>query len=152
MRALFAQRLHRYLTETPEARLLTADIGYGVLDSVRSEHRAQCVDFGAAEQLMLGAACGMALSGLKPICYSITPFLLYRPFEWIRNFLNHDKISVRLACVGRGRDYGPMGFTHWADDMFPIMGEFTNIRVFTGAEQFDQFFSHDGPAYISIRK
>src|SRR5678816_374052 len=116
MRALFAKRLHRHLAETPAARLLTADIGYGVLDAILSQHRQQCVDFGAAEQLMIGAACGMALSGLKPICYSITPFLLYRPFEWIRNFLNHDRIPVKLAAVGRGRDYGDLGFTHWAED------------------------------------
>jgi transketolase len=152
MRALFARRLHRYLAETPAARLLTADIGYGVLDAIRSQHRAQCQDFGAAEQLMIGAACGMALSGLQPICYSITPFLLYRPLEWIRNFLNHDKIPVKLVGVGIGRDYGNLGFTHWAEDASEIMRTLPNIRTFIGMDEWELFFNCEQPAYLNLRK
>jgi len=132
--------------------LLTADIGYGVLDAIRLQHRAQCQDFGAAEQLMLGSACGMALSGLKPICYSITPFLLYRPFEWIRNFLDHDRIPVKLVGVGRGRDYASLGFTHWAEDDSRIMQQLPNIRCFREVSEFEGFLQCEEPAYLNLRK
>jgi len=152
MRALFAKRLLEHLRETPTARLLTADIGYGVLDQIRTERSAQCQDFGAAEQVMIGAACGLALSGKKPICYSITPFLLYRPFEWLRNFLNHDRIPVKLVGVGIGHDYGKLGFTHWAGDAPQIMRQLPNIQTFVGMDEWELFFETSEPAFLNLRK
>jgi transketolase len=50
------------------------------------------------------------------VVYSITPFVLYRPFEWIRNYLDHEKIPVKLVGGGRDKDYGYLGFSHWAEE------------------------------------
>ena len=157
MRADFAKFLHdQALPADPGLRLLTADIGYGIFDRIRLDYPKQFVDFGAGEQLMIGAACGMALSGLRPVCYSITPFLLYRPFEWLRNFLHHDRIPVKLVGGGRDRDYGHLGFTHWAEDDAAILATLPNIKVFkpeiADPSVFNAFLWHDGPAYLNLRK
>lgn len=156
MRAAFATHLHHALAGNPQLRLLTADIGYGILDRIRLDYPERFTDFGASEQLMIGAACGMALSGLEPVCYSITPFVLYRPFEWLRNFLHHDKIPVKLVGAGRDKDYGHLGFTHWAEDDTAILAALPNIRVFkpeTNLEFiFAEFLAHPGPAYLNLCK
>ena len=159
MRNDFAKHLHSAMSQDPALRLLTADIGYGLWNQIRIDYPHRFTDFGAAEQLMIGAASGMALSGLKPVCYSITPFLLYRPFEWLRNFLHNDQINVKLVGGGRDKDYDHLGFTHWAEDDEKIMAALPGIKVFkptmpftTHDSPFTHFLNHRGPAYLNLSK
>ena len=57
-------------------------------DKLKKDFPDRVINPGASEQLMMGMASGMAMDGFKPIVYSITPFILFRPFDFIRNFLN----------------------------------------------------------------
>lgn len=157
MRKEFADLLYSRMAADRSVRLLTADIGYGALDKIRLDMPTRFVDFGASEQLMVGAACGMALSGLKPVCWTITPFLLYRPFEWLRNYLHQDRIPVKLVGVGRGRDYEELGPSHWACDDESVLSALPGIAHFrpsagTLAHCFERFMTCDGPAYINIER
>ena len=63
--------------------------------------------------LMVGMGIGMAMEGKIPICYSMTPFVLYRPFELIRTYIDHENITVKLIGAGRDKDYDWLGFSHW---------------------------------------
>ena len=74
---------------------LTADLGFGLLDQVRNAFPDRFYNVGAAEQLMIGVAIGMAEEGLTPVCYSMSSFLLYRPFEFLRNYVNYEKINIK---------------------------------------------------------
>lgn len=152
----FAELLHQEMAINPKLRLLTADLGYGILDKVRRDYPHRCIDFGAAEQLMIGAAVGMAIEKLPPICYSITPFVLYRPFEWLRNFMHHDQIPVKLVGAGRDRDYGHLGFTHWAEEDEAVLRSLPNITVFKPQTDvradFMQWLYNAKPAYLNLRK
>jgi transketolase len=93
---------------------------------------------------MIGIAVGLALQGSKPFCYSITPFLLYRPFEWIRNYLNHERIPVRLAGCGLDEDYSVDGFTHHASDAVSVLNLFPAIRKHFPVDK------EDVPGIVSI--
>ncbi len=109
--------------------VLTGDLGYGMWDDVRKDFPAQFVNVGSAEQALIGISIGLALKGLTPITYSITPFLLYRPFETIRNYLNQESIPVKLIGSGRGRDYLHDGFSHWSEEDKKVMKVFGNITA-----------------------
>lgn len=156
MRKQFADWLHEQMGRDPRLRLVTADIGYGLWNQIRLDYPHQFIDVGAAEQLQIGVGAGLALAGLKPVCYSITPFLLYRPFEWLRNLLHTDGIPVKLVGGGRDRDYGTLGATHWAEDDERILATLPNIRMFKPATAdpliFREFLNHHGPAYLNLAK
>ena len=160
MRKKFSEILHREMSKSEDIILLTSDLGYGLWDRIKIDYPDRFLDFGSAEQLMIGAACGIAMEGKSPICYSITPFLLYRPFEWIRNYLNEECIKVKLVGGGRDRDYGYLGSTHWAIDDIDILSSFNNIKKYKSTPRDDselekivlEFLRVQSPAYINLKK
>ena len=107
--------------------LLTGDLGYGVLDKILKDFPDRSFNVGAAEQLLVGMAIGMAQEGKIPVCYSITPFLLYRPFEFIRNYLSQEDIPVKLVGSGRNKEYAIDGFSHWCDEDLAVLRLFPSI-------------------------
>ena len=104
VRKKFVSLLHEEMKINDKIVLVLGDLGYGHFDKIREEFPNRVFNPGAAEQLMLGMACGMAMEGLIPVCYSMTPFILYRPFEVIRTFIDHEKNSGNpSSCWPRQR-------------------------------------------------
>jgi transketolase len=156
MRKQFAKMLHEAMGTDSRIFLLTADLGYGILDDIRRDYPDRAINVGSCEQLMIGMAVGLANSGFIPVCYSITPFLLYRPFEMIRNYVNYEKVNIKLAGTGRDKDYSHDGITHWAEDDMTIMKCLPNISLFKPKELTDDVFKYflfsDKPVYLNLRR
>jgi len=161
MRKQFASFLHQEMARDEKVMMLTGDLGYGLWDRIKIDYPDRFINFGSAEQLMMGAAAGLAMDGLKPFVYSITPFLLYRPFEFIRNQIDHENLGVKLVGGGRGRDYGYLGFTHWSEDDLKVISCFKNVKSFVPDEKSDEtslftafrnFADESAPSYLSLKK
>lgn len=130
MKHAFADELYKQMKENDKVWLLCGDVGFGVLDKIKKDFPDRFLNMGVAEQNMVGVACGMAHSGLIPFVYTITPFLVYRALEFIRNDVNYDKANVKLIAMGRGDDYKDLGMSHCAKDDKQIMFLFRNIMKF----------------------
>jgi transketolase len=138
--------------------VLLGDLGYGLFDNLREEFPDRCINFGASEQLMLGAATGLALENKIPVCYSITPFLVYRPFEFIRNYLHEENIPVKLVGSGRDKDYLSAGYTHHSSEIGSILDQLPNIEQFFPSDESEllklikEFVYSNKPSFLSLRK
>ena len=158
MRKSFAKLLYNEMLNNQDIVLITGDLGYGLWDDIRRDFPDRFHNVGSAEQLMMGAAVGMAMEGKIPVVYSITSFLLYRPFELIRNYLDHENIPVKLVGGGRDRDYGYLGFSHWAEDDKDIMSNFKNINIHHPENQdelekdFNNLINSNEPHYINLKR
>tara|TARA_B110000977_G_scaffold2938_1_gene4051 strand:- start:760 stop:1230 length:471 start_codon:yes stop_codon:yes gene_type:complete len=156
MRREFAKKLYDAMEKDDRIFLITADLGYGVLDDIRRDFPKRAINIGSSEMLMVGIAVGLAQSGYVPVCYSITPFLLYRPFELIRNYMNYEKANVKLVGSGRDDDYAHDGISHWAGDDVDIMTALKNIQIYKPEkmtdEVFTQFMYNDKPSYINLSR
>lgn len=130
MRGWFSWELHHHMVSNHKIWVITGDLGYGMFDRIRDDFPKHFINVGSAEQAMIGIGVGLALEGKIPLVYSITPFLLYRPFETIRNYINREKIPVKLIGSGRGKDYFYDGFSHWAEEDRKVMELFPNIIPF----------------------
>ena len=53
-------------------------------------------NMGICEQSIIGLSAGMALEGLKPWVYTITP-LIERPFEQVKLDINQQNVNVKLV-------------------------------------------------------
>jgi transketolase len=146
------------MTYNHRIRIITADLGFGILDNIRREYADRFYNVGAAEQLMVGVAIGMAEQGLIPICYSMSSFLLYRPFEFLRNYAEHEKIPIKLLGSGRDHDYNHDGITHWAHDDEKVLAALPSIKIYK-PDTIDElenilpkFLNEPVPAYLNLRR
>ena len=156
MRRRFQELLTEEMRANENIVLLVGDVGYKVFDHLREDFPNRVINPGAAEQLMIGMGVGFALEGKIPVCYSITPFVLYRPFEFIRNYLHYEQIPVKLVGSGRNQDYGPCGFSHYACEDLKVLEALPNIEVYhpQSAEEVDIkcFLYSNKPSYINLRR
>ena len=130
MRRTFADELLKQAKTNHGIIVVTMDLGYKLWDEFQNELPDQFYNLGASEQSALGISVGLALQGKIPFVYSITPFLLYRGFETIRNHIDHEKIGVRLVGSGRDNSYEHDGFSHDASDAKKILSNFKNIQCY----------------------
>lgn len=158
MRPSFVTALTSEMRTNKEIFVLLGDLGFGLFDSLRSEFPNRCINVGSSEQLIVGMAVGLALEEKIPICYSISSFMIYRPFEFIRNYLEHEGIPVKLVGSGRDQDYGDAGFTHHSDELMPILSQFQNIQTFWPtnstelSNSMSDFLYSDKPAFMSLKR
>ena len=155
-RQKFTELLTEEMRQNEDIILLVGDVGYKVFDHLREEYPDRVINPGAAEQLMIGMAAGLAMDGKIPVCYSITPFVLYRPFEFIRNYVNHENLPVKLVGSGRNDDYGLCGASHFAWEDLDVMKALPNIDIHypTFPEDIDmkRFLYSGSPAYINLQR
>ncbi len=156
MRKKFSQLLEMEMEKNDDIYVVLGDVGYGVFDKLREKYPHRVINAGSSEQLMIGMASGMALEGKIPVVYSITPFILFRPFEFIRNLVNHEKIPIKIVGSGRDDDYGTMGFTHFATDDEIISKAFKNVETIKPETNEDidlQYFLYsEKPIYLNLKR
>lgn len=157
MRKFFTDWLYNKISQDKNVILCTGDLGFGLFDKIRYDYPDQFINFSSSEQLMVGAACGMSLEGKIPYVYSITPFVIYRPFELIRNYIDHESMNVKLIGGGRGRDYGYLGFSHWADEDLEVMSVFKNINSYHSEDDeieqiLENSYNNKTPYYINLKR
>lgn len=157
-RGIFAYELYNQMLKNNDIWVITNDLGYHVLDFIKRDFPERFINVGAAEQSMIGIAIGLALQNKIPFVYSITSFLIYRPFETIRNYMHHEKIPIRLVGVGRDKDYEHEGISHWAEEDKKIMQILNNIeaRWPDSNEEIpalvEEMVNKDKPWYINLQR
>lgn len=157
-RGYFSKELYFAMKDNPNIVLLTGDLGYKVFDLHRRDFPDRVYNVGASEQAMIGIATGMSYRGKLPIVYSITNFILYRPYEWLRNYTNYEQNKIILIGSGRDDDYKHDGWTHQSPDAKAVLNTLPNIRQYwpeTTDEvviNFNEAIKLDGPSFISLRR
>ena len=158
MRGYFAVELYKRMKTNDDIWLVVGDLGYKIFDNHFQDYPKRCINTGAAEQSMMGIAVGLALEGKIPFVYSITPFLLYRPFETIRNYIHNEKIPVKLIGSGRDDDYKHDGPSHHAFEDKAVLSLLTGIEAYwpEDKEEIPQLIKNviksNQPTYINLRR
>jgi transketolase len=153
MRKKFASDLYDLMKVDKDIVLIMGDIGYGMLDTLRKDFPDRCFNTGAAEMTMMDMATGFALSGKIPVVYTITPFLIFRAMEAIRNYIDHESIPVIMVGTGRGKDYEHLGFSHDASD-HEILKQFKNIEFIVPEGDFNlkEILYSGKPTYLNLKR
>jgi transketolase len=124
MRREFGKALSELAVKEPKIFLLSGDYESGV-DSYVNKFPDRYLNLGTCEQSLIGVAAGMAMEGFIPVVYSITPFILERPFELIKICIDQQNLHVILVGYD---DYPTQGPTHKAINPKVMISLFENIK------------------------
>ena len=154
MRRIFGKVLSDIAKKDKKVILLVGDIGYGIFDEFRKNHPKRFFNMGICEQSLIGTAAGMALEGLKPWVYTITPFLIERPFEQIKLDIDQQKVNVNLVGFA---DYPSLGPTHKELNAKHLSKLFKNIKSYfpNDSKETEKITKKcniiKGPTFISLK-
>lgn len=158
MRTTFVNTIKELSRKDDRIFLLTADMGYSVLETFREEFPKRFLNTGIAEQNTVGVAAGLAMSGKIVYVYSIIPFVTMRCFEQVRLDLAYNNTNVKLIGIGAGLTYGPFGASHHALEDIAIMRAIPNMTVLCPGDPVEteqlvrQSYEREGPVYIRLGK
>jgi transketolase len=112
MRSAFVKTLVEIAGQDSRIFLMTGDLGYMALEPFAEKFPERFINVGVAEQNLMGMATGLAEAGFIPFVYSITPFVVLRPYEFIRNGPIVHQLPVRIVGMGGGMEYATNGISH----------------------------------------
>ena len=158
MRNAFADELTKLGNADKRVVMLSGDIGNRLFDKFKDANPDRFFNCGVAEQNMMGLAAGMAMSGMRPVAYTITPFITSRCLEQIRTDACYHELPVTIVAVGAGLAYAGLGPTHHACEDIALLRALPNMKVVCPADAWEvrgalrSALQQDSPVYIRMGK
>lgn len=111
-RRVFIDTLIELAEHDDKIVLIVPDVGFNYIEKFKEKFPTRFFNFGVTEQSVILIASAMALAGFKPYVYSMINFVLFRPYEMVRNGIVHHKANVKLLGVKGSSSYKFLGFSH----------------------------------------
>lgn len=155
MRKAFMDKLVRLAEKDKQIVLLYGDVKQ-CMDEFESRWPERIFNMGIAEPSMVSIAAGMALEGLRPVVYTITPFLVKRSLEQI--FLDVDQQKMPVILAGWDAGYETQGPTHSHEGIDQIAKSLPNTKFYSpqNPEQTAQYlveaYNRGAPALFNLKR
>ena len=113
--------------------LVVPDVGFNYIDEFQKRFPDRFYNFGVTEQSSMIIAAGLALSGFKPYIYSMINFVVFRPYEMVRNAVCLHSANVKIIGVKGSEKYKFLGFSHnliREKEEIEILKDLPNLKTF----------------------
>ena len=156
MAAPFGKALVELAAQRPDVVGMTADLAkYTDLHLFAQAHPERFFQMGMAEQLLMGAAGGMAKTGLVPFATTYAVFGTRRAYDFIHQVIAEEHLNVKICCAlpGLTTGYGP---SHQATEDLAMMRAIPGMTVVDPCDALDieqavpQIAAHQGPVYMRL--
>jgi len=154
--APFGKALVAYAESRPDVVGLTADLAkYTDLHLFAQAYPERFHQMGMAEQLLMGAAGGMAKEGLVPFATTYAVFGTRRAYDFIHQVIAEENLNVKICCAlpGLTTGYGP---SHQATEDLAMMRGIPGLTIVDPCDALDieqavpQIAEHQGPVYMRL--
>lgn len=154
--APFGKALVEYAAARPEVVGLSADLAkYTDLHLFAQAYPDRFFQMGMAEQLLMGAAGGLAKEGLVPFASTYAVFGTRRAYDFIHQVIAEENLNVKICCAlpGLTTGYGP---SHQATEDLAMMRAIPGLTVVDPCDALDleqavpQIAAHRGPVYMRV--
>ena len=135
--------------------VLLGDIGVFAFKDVFEKYPTRCFNVGILEQSMVSMAAGLAMSGFIPIVHTISPFLVARAYEQIRNDFGFQNLVGTFVGVDVYTTNPNLGLTHSCPEDISMMKFVPNMNTYAPetAEEFGKILieNYEKLNYIRIK-
>jgi transketolase len=153
----YGKTLIQLARDNPRIVVVSADLAKStkVIDFAE-EFPDRFFNFGVAEQNLLGAAAGLALSGKIVFASTFGVFASMRAGEQLRTDIAYTNLNVRIVATHSGLSFGQAGTTHHCTEDIAITRSMANMTVIVPADSIETSkviqasIDHQGPIYIRI--
>lgn len=154
--APFGHALVAAARQDPRILGMTADLGkYTDLHIFSREFPDRTYQMGMAEQLLFGAASGLAAEGFVPFATTYAVFATRRAYDFIHQTIAEENRDVKIVCAlpGLTSGYGP---SHQAAEDLALMRAMPGMTVIDpcDAHEIEQVVpaiaAHRGPVYMRL--
>jgi transketolase len=154
--APFGRALVELAEQRPELVGMTADLGkYTDLHLFAEAYPERFYQMGMAEQLLMGAAAGMAKEGALPFVTTYAVFASRRAYDFIHQAIAEDHLDVKIACAlpGLTTGYGP---SHQATEDLALMRAMPGMTVIDPCDALEieqavpAIAAYKGPVYMRL--
>lgn len=120
----------------------------------KKAHPDRFFDCGIAENNMIGAAVGLALSGKVPFAATFAMFAAGRSYEQVRNSIGYPHANVKIGATHGGITVGEDGATHQCCEDFALMRTVPGMTVICPADAQEArlavkaAYEMEGPVYL----
>src|SRR6516165_805709 len=158
MRNAFAAEITALAATNQRVVMLSGDIGNRLFDDFKVRCPGRFFNCGVAEANMIGVAAGMAFSGLRPVAYTITPFVTTRCLEQIRVDVCYHHVPVIIVGTGSGLSYASLGATHHSCEDIAFLRALPHMTVLCPGDAVEvklalrAALAQDEPVYIRLGK
>lgn len=158
MRKYFINTMMDCAENNSKVAFLMAESGFSVVEPFEKNFPDRFYNTGIAEQNLILTAAGMAMSGMRPIAYTMAAFLPSRAFEMIKVSVCYQNLPVVIVATGSGLSYGQLGSTHHSIEESALMRSLPNMNVIfpSCGEELDEAIKYalsvEKPFYISFPK
>jgi transketolase len=113
--------------------LIVPDVGFNYIEEFQKRFPDRFFNLGVTEQSTMVIAAGLALSGFKPYVYSMINFIIFRPYEMLRNAIALHNANVKIIGVKGSEKYKMLGFSHnliIAKEEIKVLENLPNFRSY----------------------
>lgn len=112
LRKPFMETLIKLAEKDDKIVFIIPDVGFSFTEEFQKKFPDRYFNFGVTEMSTMIIAAGLALAGYKPYVYSMINFVVFRPFEAVRNAIGYHSANVKLIGVSGSVKYKFLGFSH----------------------------------------
>ena len=154
--APFGKALVELAAGRPDIVGMTADLSkYTDLHLFAQAYPERFFQMGMAEQLLMGAAGGMAKEGFTPFATTYAVFASRRAYDFIHQVIAEEHLNVKIACAlpGLTSGYGP---SHQATEDLAMMRGIPGLTIIDPCDALDveqmvpAAAAHQGPVYMRL--
>jgi len=156
MRQQMASTIEDLFKSDERLVVLLAEISKDLFKQVFQKYPDRVLNLGIIEQTLISVAAGMALEGFIPVIHSITPFLVERPFEQIKDDFCYQRLGGNFISTGASYDYSTEGMTHHGTGDVQILKSLPGMQIVVpgSANEFDRLFrdayANGSPTYYRL--
>ncbi len=113
--------------------LIVPDVGFNYIEEFQKRFPDRYFNFGVTEQSTMIISAGLALSGFKPYVFSMINFVVFRPYEMVRNAVCLHNANVKIIGVKGSEKYKFLGFSHnliTENEEMKVLENLPNLKTF----------------------